>query len=330
MLRRPRPSIAALLALALLPASASAAASTCPNERLDASDSDNLGACLADSRDAKKAGEPRLAALAQARAVEFARRAYDAEKIGAATDWFTSAGEEIVFYATRECKLARELEPSEARDMLGGCIGLLEAYLADLKANAAAESAAAAATQTRLAELQALREATPPVQEPSTPPGPTSTERPNKPTLPPAPTTPSTTPDTPANTSPPPARPPPQRLQIGLGVSAGLAGLSVVGLVAAGVLGTKAAEAVDNAKETLDPDDARQICDRTPMPSSCSDLKNAKGLYIASGVFLGASLAATAVFTGLLVHDRSRRARLKAIGVAPTRDGFAVGVAIRF
>ncbi|MFY0533165.1 hypothetical protein [Nannocystis pusilla] len=80
MLACPRLVLAA--AIAASPVTPTQAAGTCPNERADAGADANLGNCLGDAREARRASEPRLAAAAYARALMFAREAYAAGKQG--------------------------------------------------------------------------------------------------------------------------------------------------------------------------------------------------------------------------------------------------------
>lgn len=324
MLARPRPVLAALLAASL--ASTAHAADTCPNEQTTAAADANLGHCLGDAREARKANEPRLAAAAYGRAVKFAREAYDAGKPGAPAEWFTEAGEQIVHYGTEGCALATNLPDERAREILGTCIGLLDTYLADLAGVSprpsgpeAADSRSAQVARQRRDELQPLLAALTPKQ-PEPVPEPTTAPPATPPSPPPAQPPPATVRDAP----PPPPPKSPRGLDAGLGVSAALAGLSVVGIVAADQLGRKANTTVLSGPEAAGASEGVDVCATTPSAAGCSDLRSAKNLFIASGVLLGVTLAATVVFAGLRIrHARSQR-RTRAAHLAPSWAGLTV------
>ena len=326
MSSRSRPAVAVAVAVALTAAPV-AAAPTCPNERPDASDADNLGLCLVDASDARKADEPRSAAASYARAVSFARRIYDAGKRGASPAWFTDAGEQVVYVATRGCTLAPELDPADALAALDACIELLTGYLGDLETIAAGDSASAAAARVRLASLHPLRAALAPEPASTVPAAQPAPATPQPATTPPPPT--ATPPPPPAATAPTPAPTPrPRWRQTGLAVSAGTAVVSLAGIVAAAVLGRTAAREIEAAKANVMP--LQLVCETDPIPASCDHRTSARRLYITSAVFLGMSLILTATFTGLLVHDRRARRLRPQPSVAPLRGGATLGVTLRF
>lgn len=310
MLACPRLVLAATLAAS--PATSTpAAAGTCPNERADAGADANLGNCLGDAREARRANELRLAAAAYARALMFAREAYTTGKTGPA--WNPAAGEQIVHYGTEGCALATNLGGDAPRALLTACIALLDEFLADLAASDADASRSLAAAQQRRAELEPLLAGLPDPE--------------------PAPVAPATTtPATPASESPaappqprPGPIPPPRRptgLDAGLGVSAAVAGLAIVGLVVGDQVGRKA-----HATALSGPDPAAgvDVCEAMPSTAGCDDLRSARRLFVASGITLGVALAATAVFTGLRIrHARRARSTTATVSWYGPRAGLTV------
>jgi len=301
-----------ILAAALSASPTTPTQATCPNERADAGADANLGNCLGDAREARQANEPRLAATAYARALSFAREAYTAGKTGAAADWYSGAGEQIVHYGTEGCALATNLPDAAARAMLAGCAELLELFLADLETVNAGPSRSAASARQRRAELEPLLaglaepEPEPPIITPTpTPPRDEAKPRPTPTILKPA---------------SPPRRP--VGLDAGLGVSAAVAVAGIVGLVVGDQLGRKA-----HATALAGPDAAGlangvDVCEAMAAAAGCDDLRSARRLFVASGVTLGVALAATALFTGLRIRH-ARRARVTASWSGP-RAGFAV------
>ncbi|MCY1004594.1 hypothetical protein OV079_03210 [Nannocystis pusilla] len=224
MLACPRLVLAA--AIAASPVTPTRADSTCPNERADAGADANLGNCLGDAREARRANEPRLAAAAYARALMFAREAYAAGKQEAAADWYVAAGEQIVHYGTEGCALASNLPDEAQRAMLTACAELLDEFLADLEAVNAGTSRSAAAARQRRAELEPLLAGLPAPPQPEEPP----LARPTEPR---------------GESIPAPPKPMlplrrPTGLDAGLGVSAAVAGLAIAGLVVGDGLGRKA------------------------------------------------------------------------------------------
>ena len=324
MLARLRPVVAALLAVSL--AAPAHAAEPCPGERADADAETNLGHCLVDAREARKTGQSRLAAAAYARAAALARTAYDAGKLSAAAEWFTDAGEQVVFYGTEGCATTTTLGPEQARGVLGACIELLDTYLADLAAIDAGATKSAEAARRRRSELQPVLDALP-ADAPTPEPPPTTTA-----------TTPPVTPlVTPLVTPTPDARPvhpivpprPPRGLNAALGTSAGVAGLAIVGLVGAGVLGRDASDAVLASPEANTVMTGDDVCGAEPRANGCKDLATSKGLFIASGVLLGLALAATAVLVGLRVRHGRAKPGVRAAR-APIFGGPTAGFAVRF
>lgn len=306
-----------VLAAALATSPATPTSGTCPNERADAGAGANLGDCLADAREARRASEPRLAAAAYARALMFAREAYAAGKAGAAADWYSAAGEQIVHYGTEGCALATGLTGEASRATLAACAALLDEFLADLEAVDAGASRSAAAARQRRAELGPLLAGPePPKSEPRpvpvTPPMVTPTE-------PQADTRPSQAVPEPA----PPSRRP-TGIDAGLGVSAAVAGLAIVGLVVGDRLGRKAHAAASAGPDVVDATPGVDLCESMAAAVGCDELRSARRLFVASGVTLGVALAATALFAGLRVRH-ARRARVSAAWSGPR-----AGVTVRF
>lgn len=307
MLGCPRLVLAAALA-----ASPTPAAGTCPNERADAGADENLGNCLGDAREARRANEPRLAAAAYARALMFAREAYAAGKAGAAADWYVAAGEQVVHYGTEGCALATDLPGAAPRATLTACAALLDEFLADLEAVDAGTSRSAAAARQRRAELEPLLAGLP--AEPSP--------------LPAEPSPPTNVPPPRAEPSPAPQvapRPPPRRpigLDAGLGVSAAVAGLAIAGLAVGDQRGRKAQTAALAGPDAADAADGVDLCEASPSAAGCDDLRSARRLFVASGVGLGVALAVTAVLAGLRVRH-ARRARVSVAWRGP-RAGVVV------
>jgi len=325
MMARPRPLVAAALAVSLavclpvlLPGVARAGES-CPNEQAEASADVNLGNCLGDAREARKAAELRLAAAAYGRVVMFARLAYDAGKVDAAPAWFVDAGEQIVHYGTEGCALAPNLDGERAREVLGACALLLDVYLADLDRTNAGDSRSAALARQRRDELGPLLAGLPA----PTPPRPAAPE----------PEQPAAAPAIAATTTDAPKPAPPRRpigLDAGLGVAVGLAGVAVAGLVVGDQFGRRAHAAALAGPEAADVSAPSDVCDAMPSASGCADLRSARGLFIASGVVLGAALAATAVLAGLRIrHTRAERRRQHA-RVSSLWTGRHAGVVIHF
>jgi hypothetical protein len=303
-----------VLAVALAAPPATRTAGTCPNEQAGAGADANLGNCLGDAREARRASEPRLAAAAYARALMFAREVYAAGKVGAAADWYAAAGEQVVHYGTEGCALATSLTGEAARGMLTGCVELLDEFLADLEAVNAGASRSAAAARQRRSELEPLLAGLP--AEPVEP----------APDVPPI-----ATPEGPrGEVMPTPPRaekpvPPPRRatgLDAGLGVSAAVAGLAIAGLVVGDQLGRRAHAATLSGPDAADAADDVDLCEAMASAAGCDDLRSARRLFVASGVTLGVALAATALFAGLRVRH-ARRARVSAAWSGP-RAGLAV------
>ncbi|MFZ6178879.1 hypothetical protein [Nannocystis pusilla] len=306
MLACPRLVLAA--AIAASPVTPTRADSTCPNERADAGADANLGNCLGDAREARRANEPRLAAAAYARALMFAREAYAAGKQEAAADWYAAAGEQIVHYGTEGCALASNLPGEAQRAMLTACGELLDEFLADLEAVNAGTSRSAAAARQRRAELEPLLAGLPAPPQPEVPP----LARPTEPR---------------GESIPAPSKPMlplrrPTGLDAGLGVSAAVAGLAIAGLVVGDGLGRKAHAAALSGPEAADAPAGVDLCEATPSAVGCDDLRSARRLFVASGVTLGVALAVTAVLAGLRVRH-ARRARASASWSGP-RAGVAV------
>lgn len=294
---------------AALAASPSPTGGTCPNEQAGAGADANLGNCLGDAREARRANEPRLAAEAYARALTFAREVYAAGEPGAAADWYTGAGEQVVHYGTEGCGLAASLPGAAPRAMLTGCLELLDEYLADLEAVDAGASRSAAAARERRAELVPLLAGLPAEKEVEAAP---KVVTPTEPRVGPEPARPR---DVPRPVVP--RRP--TGLDAGLGVSAAVAGLAIAGLVVGDRLGRRAqATALSGA----DAANGVDVCEAMASAAGCGDLRTARRLFAASGVMLGVALAATAVFAGLRVRH-ARRARVSAFSSGP-RAGFAV------
>jgi hypothetical protein len=300
-----------VLAAALAASPATPTAGTCPNERADAGADANLGNCLGDAREARRANEPRLAAAAYARALMFAREAYAAGKQGAAADWSSAAGEQIVHYGTEGCALATDLTGEAPRATLTACVELLDEFLADLEAVNASASRSAAAARQRRAELEPLLAGLPAPPEPEVPPMATPTEPRGE--------------STPAVSRVEPKPVPPRRptgIEAGLGVSAVVAGLAIAGLVAGDRLGRRAHAAALSGPDAADAADDVDLCEAMASAAGCDDLRSARRLFVASGVTLGVALAATALFAGLRVRH-ARRARVSASWRGP-------GVAVHF
>ncbi|WAS89720.1 hypothetical protein [Nannocystis punicea] len=287
---------------------------TCANERADADADANLGNCLGDAREARQANEPRLAAAAYARALMFAREAYATGKEGAAADWYSAAGEQIVHYGTEGCVLATNLTGEASRAMLTACVELLDEFLADLEAVNAGASRSAAAARQRRAELEPLLAGLPAPPEPEVP----RVARPTEPR--------SESTSAPLRALPmsvPPLRRP-IGLDAGLGVSAAVAGLAIAGLVAGDQLGRRAHAAALSGPDAADAAVGVDLCEAMPSGGGCDDLRSARRLFVASGVTLGVALAATALFAGLRVRH-ARRARVTASWSGPR-----AGVSINF
>lgn len=310
MLACPRLVLAA--ALAASPATPTRAARTCPNEHADAGADANLGNCLGDARGARRANEPRLAAAAYARALMFAREAYAAGKEGAAADWYSAAGGQIVHYGTEGCALATDLTGEAPRAMLTACVELLDEFLADLEAVNAGASRSAAAAQQRRAELGPLLAGLPAPPEPEVPSMTTPTQ-PRDETIP-----------APPRTVPKPVMPlrRPTGIDAGLGVSAAVAGLAIAGLVVGDRLGRRAHAAALAGPDAADAAVGVDLCEAMASASGCDDLRSARRLFVASGVTLGVALAATALFAGLRIRH-ARRARVSASWSGP-RAGVVV------
>ena len=305
-----------VLAAALAASPTARAAGTCPNEQADVGADANLGNCLGDAREARRANEPRLAAAAYARALTFAREAYAAGKVGAAADWYAAAGEQIVHYGTEGCALATSLTGEAPRATLTACLELLDEFLADLEAVDAGASRSAAAMRQRRAELEPLLAGLPaePVAEP----------------IPMV--TPIVTPTEPrGETTAPRLKPrpvPPPRsmagIDAGLGVSAAIAGLAIAGLVVGDRLGRRAHAAALSGPDAADAAGGVDLCAARASAAGCDDLRSARRLFVASGVGLGVALAATALFAGLRVRH-ARRARVSA-----SWGGSRAGVMVHF
>ncbi|MCY0992045.1 hypothetical protein OV203_33210 [Nannocystis sp. ILAH1] len=307
MLACPRLVLAA--AIAASPVTPTQAAGTCPNERADAGADANLGNCLGDARESRRANEPRLAAAAYARALMFAREAYAAgKKEGAAADWYAAAGEQIVHYGTEGCALASNLTGEAPRAMLTACFELLDEFLADLEAVNAGASRSAAAARQRRAELEPLLAGLPAPPQPEAPP----IARPTAPR------------GEPTSASPRPVLSlrRPTGLDAGLGVSAAVAGLAIAGLVVGDGLGRRAHAAALSGPDAAGAPVGVDLCEAMASAVGCDDLRSARRLFVASGVTLGVALAATALFAGLRVRH-ARRARVSASWSGP-RAGVAV------
>lgn len=315
VLARPGPLVSFVVALALATPSA-AAEPTCPNEQAAAAPADNLSSCLDDAREAKKAGERRVAAATYARALAFARQAYEAGRAGAAASWYTDVGEQLVYYGTEGCGLAVELPTAQATAALDACIELLSLYLSDLGASGMADSRSAKAVEGRLATLRPQRDALAPVEVPEAPsaetppvavePAPTATPAVESPPVDTAPV---------PDSKPAPARPP-RGLQAGLGVSLGVAAVSAVLIAVGDARGRDAADTLGTM-----PSDT---CDERPQPAACDDLSSARGLFVGGAVGLGLSLAASAILLGLLLRRRGPRKAAQTVRAAPG------GLALRF
>ncbi len=310
MLACPRLVLAA--ALAASPATPAWPAGTCPNEQTEAGADANLGNCLGDAREARRANEPRLAAAAYARALIFAREAYAAGKEGAAADWYSAAGEQIVHYGTEGCALATTLTGEAPRAMLTACVELLDEFLADLEAVNAGASRSAAAARQRRAELEPLLAGLPAPPEPEVPPISTPTE----------PRGESTPTPTRALPKPVPSSRRPTGIDAGLGVSAAVAGLAIAGLVVGDQLGRRAHAATLSGPDAADAALGVDLCEAMASAPGCDDLRSARRLFVASGVTLGIALVATVLFAGLRVRH-ARRARVSASWSGP-RAGVAV------
>ncbi|MDC0672105.1 hypothetical protein [Nannocystis radixulma] len=310
MLACPRLVLAA--AIAASPVTPTQAAGTCANERADAGADANLGNCLGDAREARRANEPRLAATAYARALMFAREVYAAGKEGAAADWYAAAGEQIVHYGTEGCALATNLTGAAPRAMLTACVELLDEFLADLEAVNAGASRSAAAARQRRAELEPLLSGLPAEPEPepepiATPKEPRGESTPALPRVEPRLVSPLRR---------------PTGLDAGLGVSATVAGLAIAGLVVGDQLGRRAHAAALSGPDAAAAPAGVDLCEAMASAVGCDDLRSARRLFVASGVTLGVALAATALFAGLRIRH-ARRARVSASWSGP-RAGVAV------
>lgn len=271
---------------------------TCPSVAPQHGDDDRWAACL---EDAAKAGDPAQKAALIAEALTYATRAYTAGRAAADRGWLLGAGAETVHYSTLECERAGALAPEQARAMLTACVQLLEMHLGDLTRDGSTDTPEAREDGQRLAELRPLLERLTPAEAPE-----------------PAPAV-----DVQTAAPPVDARPrPPRGLYAGVGVGAGLAVVSAVGLGVSWSYGQRAYARIEPPERVAPGDVGKSVCAVAPAPDGCDDHARARRLVVASAVGLGLSLAATLVFTTLLVRHRRAAARVAAIGPG--------GVALRF
>lgn len=293
---------------------------SCPSERSDAPDRENLRNCLSSAREAHRAGEVRLAASAYRWVLVYARRIYDGGRTGANTAWFLGAGEQIVYYGTEGCGSAADLDAEDAQAVYDSCIELIKLYIADLEQVGALGARSRRALHERLTEVESLRDERPAAEAeaPSLEASPPPPSRPE-----PVKQEPDPSPVKSVDPLPTPSLP---ALKAGLGASLALVGASAAGLVAASVFGRRAER--DLERESDAPAGA-PICEASPRPRDCDDLRRARGLYIASSVGLGVGLAAAVVVGALWLRER-RRPRSRVVELLPRLDGVAVRLTARF